>query len=329
MTISFPDVPQTNRKPVKLTPDVEKKLLTRRLIADRTDLFVNDANEDIRTLGRLALRRESPDINNSFALGDLCARQSLTGERLLIFYVGKTLVAYHRAEQQSPLNLDKNAAQRAIEAYLRWVMAVAELAPTARNIAVALWAATDLDADNQSDLFRDSLLRLAEQFPHAADIVSGDTPINPSPRTLPATAPLNLPAPLPLPPDPALFTDSTVPTNAELPPIEPPTLQDAPGRDLLDTHIDSPDTMTGLENEGTASPPQPATGSADYTLASLPADERPTAFEALPAQPTDQAGQDKSGDFAPGQFIGTDADPTRYEIYRVSVRRDGRRVPGL
>ena len=74
MIIQFPEVPQTGRQPVRLSLDQQKKLLNRRLAADRTDLFATDADEAIRTLGRLALRRENPTPSDLFALGDLCAQ---------------------------------------------------------------------------------------------------------------------------------------------------------------------------------------------------------------------------------------------------------------
>ena len=54
MTSYFPPVPQTGRQPITLTPDQEKRLLSRRVKEDRLDPFVNDSNETLRTLGKLA-----------------------------------------------------------------------------------------------------------------------------------------------------------------------------------------------------------------------------------------------------------------------------------
>ena len=79
--------PQTGRQPLPLADQEKRKLLRKRCRDDKTDPFATDPNREISELGRLALRRQ--DVNDLFALGDLCARRSITEEgRLLVFYVG-------------------------------------------------------------------------------------------------------------------------------------------------------------------------------------------------------------------------------------------------
>jgi len=93
----LPPCPETGRLALIPPPAVLSRLLQRRVSADRTDLFATDADDQIRTLGRLALRRDAPIADDSFALGDLCAQRSLVGDRLLVLYAGKVLAAYRRA----------------------------------------------------------------------------------------------------------------------------------------------------------------------------------------------------------------------------------------
>src|SRR5438105_15960207 len=111
MNNSFPPVPQVGRQPITLTGEQEKKLLSRRARGDRGDPFASDADDAVRKLGKLALRRRDPDPIDSLALGDLCACLSLAGDQLLVWYVGKTLLAYRRAAQQSRTAADRTAAE--------------------------------------------------------------------------------------------------------------------------------------------------------------------------------------------------------------------------
>lgn len=144
--------PQSDRQPVDLTQDDIRQILRKRHKADRYDYFATDPDPEIRTLGRLALRRD--DINDLFALGDLCARQALTDDgRLLVFYVGKALIAYNKALKKAGNDIDRNLARRMLFDFTDWVLAQSREAPTPRNLAVALWALADensglrLDAD--------------------------------------------------------------------------------------------------------------------------------------------------------------------------------------
>lgn len=144
------NIPQTNRRPVDLSAQEIAALLTKRHPQDSTDYFATDPNPEIRQLGRLALRRN--DINDLFALGDMCASRSLTDDgRLLVFYVGKTIIAYQKALRLADDDLDLAQARRAIRNYVDWVIASAQANHSRRNIAVALWALAE-NEDRQETL---------------------------------------------------------------------------------------------------------------------------------------------------------------------------------
>ncbi|MEO0561853.1 MAG: hypothetical protein AAF125_07060, partial [Chloroflexota bacterium] len=131
--------PQTGRQPLSSSSGERKRLLAEPHIGDTTDLFATDINPEVRELGLLALRRE--DVNDLFALGDLCANLSITeNNRLSMFYVGKVITAYERAGTQANNDIDRKMARRALDNYLAWVVQVSQTATTRRNIAVALWA---------------------------------------------------------------------------------------------------------------------------------------------------------------------------------------------
>jgi tetratricopeptide (TPR) repeat protein len=138
------NLPQSGRRPVELLPEDIREILRKRHKADRFDYFATDPDHDIRLLGRLALRRS--DINDLFALGDLCAQHVETEDhRLRVFYVGKTLVAYQRALQAALLPTDRELARRMLHDFTAWVQAEALAYPSPRNVAVALWALAEDD----------------------------------------------------------------------------------------------------------------------------------------------------------------------------------------
>src|SRR4051812_44963178 len=122
MTRYFLPVPQVGRQPITLSPEQKRRALSQHLPVDRTDPFATDANESIRTLGKLALRREDADPNDSFALGDLCALNSLNDDRLLVLYIGKALLAYNRAGQHAHTNGDRRLSEQAVESYILWII---------------------------------------------------------------------------------------------------------------------------------------------------------------------------------------------------------------
>ncbi|MFQ3674349.1 MAG: tetratricopeptide repeat protein, partial [Aggregatilineales bacterium] len=138
--------PRSRRLLPTLSEAERRALLRKRHPADALDPFASDPDPDIRLIGQLALRQ--PDqVDYAFVLGDFCADRSwMNGQRLLILYVGKALIAYRRAEQKATNDFDRLQAQRTAEAYARWVIEAAQAYPTQRNLAVALWvAAADSD----------------------------------------------------------------------------------------------------------------------------------------------------------------------------------------
>ncbi|MFQ3566214.1 MAG: tetratricopeptide repeat protein [Aggregatilineales bacterium] len=142
----IPPIPQTGRRPLPLTTKEIAAALRQRHSADERDYFATDPDPEIRELGRLALRRDS--VDDQFALGDLCARRALTEDgRLLVFYVGKALVAYHRAASTATNDVDRLQARRAAADFIVWTVRAAQANPTRRNLAVALWALADAQAD--------------------------------------------------------------------------------------------------------------------------------------------------------------------------------------
>ena len=137
--------PQTGRQPLPATSDEVRQALRKQHPQDSVDYFATDPNPDIRRLGKLALRRE--DVNDQFALGDLCARRVLTDDkRLLVFYVAKTLIGYRRAIQFANNDVDRALAHRAVDEFIAWVLDTARTQPTRRNLAVALWAIAETES---------------------------------------------------------------------------------------------------------------------------------------------------------------------------------------
>ncbi len=151
--------PQSERAAPQLPPEEVKRLLRMRRKADQFDEFATDPTQAIRDLGRLALRRDA--IDDYFALGDLCAQQSLDeGQTLRIAYVTKTFKAYRRAAEQATEQADHALAQRLIEDFSAWVVDCARHNPDPRNAAVALWVLAEEDSGLRVDapMLRDFML---------------------------------------------------------------------------------------------------------------------------------------------------------------------------
>lgn len=141
------NIPQTGRQPFPLDEEEVRTLLRRRHRSDTLDPFATDPDATISELGRLALRRN--DINDLFALGDLCARKTWTEDQQLhIIYASKALTGYRRAGAAALNDIDRQQAQHIVEAFASWVVACAQRAPTPRNLAVALWVITEDDKPN-------------------------------------------------------------------------------------------------------------------------------------------------------------------------------------
>ncbi len=138
----IPPPPHSGRAAPALPPEGRRALLRHAHALDTRDPFATDPDDAVRALGLLALRRT--DVNDSFALGDLCARLALDdGDRLRVVYVGKTLIAYRSASERAANDVDRALAARARDRFVEWVIEAARLAPTHRNLAVALWAIAD------------------------------------------------------------------------------------------------------------------------------------------------------------------------------------------
>ena len=107
--------------PLALPPDQEQRLLNRRRKADQTDPFASDPDDEVRRLGRLALRRDVTHPYDYLALGDLCARLSLverTGGCWCFTSARRSTPTAAPRNSPTPDSPDRALAQAAIEAYV-------------------------------------------------------------------------------------------------------------------------------------------------------------------------------------------------------------------
>lgn len=119
----LPPPPQSGRTPPPPTPEEERGLWSQLLTAFRDlsgafDAFANDADPQVRALGRSARQRRHPQADDFFALGDLCARLTPQGGTLSSTYAAKAVAAYTRAG--SILLSESGAASRALLAFAHW-----------------------------------------------------------------------------------------------------------------------------------------------------------------------------------------------------------------
>jgi tetratricopeptide (TPR) repeat protein/tRNA A-37 threonylcarbamoyl transferase component Bud32 len=275
----FPPVPQTGRVPMTISAEHERRLLSRPVESERTDLYATDSNPEIRNFGRIVLRRDSPDANDFFHLGDLCARKTLSSENLLILYVGKTINAYRRAGQVTSLPAERHASELAIVTFIQWVILVASELPTARNIAVALWAAAEIPVDQQSEALRGAVLGLARQYGNA-----GSRPA--SKETMEVRAVFLEPVSVPVPP------------QANPADLEEPAVLSEDNTDLNELDDTQPSQRSPIGGELHDAPTQ-------GDVIPAPA----------PAAPVRDERDDAADDFRVGDVIrGTDA---RYDVKKV------------
>ena len=89
-------------------------------ISGSFDPFANDANPDVRALGRAARQRRQPQSDDYFALGDLCARLVLVDGQLSEAYVAKAIAAYSRAGAIVPA--ERRSARAALLTFAQWVV---------------------------------------------------------------------------------------------------------------------------------------------------------------------------------------------------------------
>ena len=176
--------------PLELPEDQERRLLNRRRKADVIDPFASDPNEEVRRLGKLALRRDVMHPHDYLALSDLCARLSLSDvdQRLRVYYIGKTLYAFRRAlDLAAPDSPDFELAQVALAAFVRWLVQVARAAYTRRNIAATLWAVAEVEEIDTVPGLRDEAQLLALWYvspPHADDITPSPDPTHAEPENV-------------------------------------------------------------------------------------------------------------------------------------------------
>jgi tetratricopeptide (TPR) repeat protein len=127
----LPPAPQTGR--LAAPPDhidtqtgLWPQLLARfRDLGGSFDPFANDADADVRALGRATRQRKQPQANDYFAIGDICARLTLHEAHLSGTYAAKTIAAYARATQATPT--ETRAARKALISFAVWVAEVARL----------------------------------------------------------------------------------------------------------------------------------------------------------------------------------------------------------
>lgn len=138
---NIPPPPQTGRTPTEHVREEPIGLWTQLLTAFRDlsgtfDAFANDANPEVRALGRAARSRRPQQANDYFAIGDLCARLVVQGNTLSQTYAAKTVAAYARAGELASRELAP--AHRAIVSFAFWLAEVARTLGNYESLATAL-----------------------------------------------------------------------------------------------------------------------------------------------------------------------------------------------
>jgi tetratricopeptide (TPR) repeat protein len=137
----IPPPPQIGRA-AQDTPREEARGLWSQLLTAFRDLsgafdpFANDADPQVRALGRAARSRSTPVADDYFVIGDLCARLTPQGVTLSQAYSAKTIAAYTRAGDVSPELLQP--ARRGMLAFAFWAADAARLMGRYEALQVAL-----------------------------------------------------------------------------------------------------------------------------------------------------------------------------------------------
>jgi tetratricopeptide (TPR) repeat protein len=124
LTNSVPPPPQVGRTAQNLSRDEEPRGLWSQLLTVFRDLsgafdaFANDADPQVRALGRAARSRPQPLADDFFQIGDLCARLTPQGNTLSQTYAAKTIAAYIKAGELAPEQLQ--TSRRAMLAFTFW-----------------------------------------------------------------------------------------------------------------------------------------------------------------------------------------------------------------
>jgi tetratricopeptide (TPR) repeat protein len=165
----LPPAPQISRGAAPTDHDDDQPGLWTQILAVFRDLsgsfdpFANDANPQVRALGRAARQRRHSNGDDYFTLGDLCARLTLQESQLSEVYAAKTLAAYVRAGAVAPS--DSRTARKALKDFGQWVVDVARSLGNYDALKVAALVCArlqqiDLVARNQADVAQ---LRATEQ----------------------------------------------------------------------------------------------------------------------------------------------------------------------
>jgi tetratricopeptide (TPR) repeat protein len=171
----LPPAPQTDRSGVTVDADDDQAGLWPQILAVFRDIggsfdpFANDADRDVRALGRAARQRRPPQSNDYFALGDLCARLTLQDARLSKTYIAKTIAAYTRAGAIDPNQ--RRTARAALITYAHWVVDVARALGSYEALKAAALACERIQQLDfvarkpaERNQLRETELRLREQM---------------------------------------------------------------------------------------------------------------------------------------------------------------------
>jgi tetratricopeptide (TPR) repeat protein len=156
----LPPAPQINRAAVTADHDDDQPRLWSQILSVFRDFsgafdpFANDANPQVRALGRAARQRRQPSSDDFFALGDLCARLTLHNAQLSEVYAAKTIAAYTRAGSVSMA--ESHLARKALNDFAQWVVDVARSIGNYDALKVAALVCNriqqiDLIAQNKAD----------------------------------------------------------------------------------------------------------------------------------------------------------------------------------
>ncbi|HNP73611.1 MAG TPA: tetratricopeptide repeat protein [Kouleothrix sp.] len=141
------------------------------------DPFANDANPEVRALGRAARQRRPPQADDYFALGDLCARLTLHNAQLNEAYIAKAIAAYTRAAEIEAG--ERRPARVAVLTFAQWVVDVARALGSFEALKAAVLACErvqqlDLLANKPADRAHlyETEQRLREQMQRQASTAS-------------------------------------------------------------------------------------------------------------------------------------------------------------
>jgi Tfp pilus assembly protein PilF len=182
----LPPAPQSGRATIATEHEDDQTGLWSQILSVFRDIsgsfdpFANDADLEVRALGRLARQRRQPQSDDYFALGDMCSRQTLQNGQLNEAYIAKTIAAYTRAGEIA--SAEGRAARTALLTFAQWVVDVARALGSYDALKAAVLACErvqQLDMIARKPAERERLheteLRLREQMTRGVD---GANPAN-------------------------------------------------------------------------------------------------------------------------------------------------------